>query len=160
MTQSVRHAMMKRKEVDVFWDCNVARGTWRITSIPFEVQGLFFSEFTDFLWYFVYVQNFRDDVLELVVMVAWCLWFSQNQARQGNERLRGSAIVHKARYLLDVFYTTNLALPQVSGVEDTRWIPPTQPWYKLNVDGATFRATQSSGVGVVIRDDVGYVWQL
>ena len=36
-------------------------------------------------------------------------------------------------------------------------IPPAQPWYKLNVDGATFGATHSSGVRAVIRDDVGYI---
>lgn len=85
------------------------------------------------------------------------MWFSRNQARQGKERLQVSAIVQKARYLLDEFHTANLALPRVSGVEYTWWIPLAQPWYKLNVDGATFGATQSSRVGVVIKNDAGYV---
>ena len=33
-----------------------------------------------------------------------------------------------------------------------QWIPPAQSWYKINTDKATFVNTQSTGVGVIIRD--------
>nr|POE90833.1 hypothetical protein CFP56_23127 [Quercus suber] len=32
--------------------------------------------------------------------------------------------------------------------EDAQWSPPKVPWYKLNVNGAKFESSRSSGIGV------------
>ena len=37
------------------------------------------------------------------------------------------------------------------------WVPPTTPNFKVNVDGATFVKQKAAGVGVIIRDDQGWV---
>ena len=44
-----------------------------------------------------------DELLELVVTVAWCLWFNYNEVRQGKARQSGPTILSKAWYLLDEF---------------------------------------------------------
>ena len=40
---------------------------------------------------------------------------------------------------------------------DGHWVPPAFPWYKVNVDAAVFSQLSMIGVGVIIRDHVGFV---
>ena len=125
----------------VLWDCEKAQEIWKLSSIPFEVCGANFPEFLDFLWYLKFGQKMRDDLLELVVMVAWCLWFNRNEVRLGKGRLPSLAILQKARYMLDKFQTANLKLSQTSLKEEVRWEPPGDMWYKINSDAALLLAT-------------------
>ena len=87
----------------VLWDCEKAQEIWKLSSIPFEVCGANFPEFVDFLWYLKFGQKMRDDLLELVVMVAWCLWFIHNEVKLGKARLSDLTILQKTRYMLDEF---------------------------------------------------------
>lgn len=70
---------------------------WNLTSISFNAYGMDFPKFADFLWYLMYIRKFGDELMELVIMVAWCLWFSRNRVRQERARLHESTIVQKAR---------------------------------------------------------------
>ena len=54
--------------------------------------------------------------------------------------------------MLEEFQIANLKWSHSSSREDITWIPPAPPWYKLNVDGATFSTIYSFGVGMVIKD--------
>ena len=38
-------------------------------------------DFVDLLWHLKFRQKMGDELLELVVMVAWCLWFNCNEVR-------------------------------------------------------------------------------
>nr|POE60612.1 hypothetical protein CFP56_78225 [Quercus suber] len=40
------------------------------------------------------------------------------------------------------------------------WSLSVEPWFKLNVDGATFATQESVGIGAVIRDYTGRLWRL
>lgn len=80
------------------------------------------------------------------------MWFSRNECRQGRARLQSSTIV-----LLEEFQIANFKLPHLSSRKEATWIPPGPPWYKINVDGATFSITHYFGIGVVIRDNAGRV---
>ena len=66
-----------------------------------SVIELRFMEFQDFLWHAKFTQHLDDDMLALIITIAWCLWFNCNEVRQGRPRQQGSTIVHKARYLLN-----------------------------------------------------------
>ena len=59
-------------------------------------------------------QRMGDDLLELVIMVAWCLWFNCNEVRLDKARLLGVAILQKAQYMLDEFQNANLKLSQTN----------------------------------------------
>ena len=91
-----------------------------------------------------------DDLLELVVMVAWCLWFNHNEVRLGKARLSGVAILQKARYMLDGFQNANWKLSQTSTKLEVRWEPPGDLLYKINSDVAIFESTNPIGVGAII----------
>ena len=98
-----------------------------------------------------------NEMLELMVMVAWCLWFNRNESQLGKGRRQGSAIVQKASFLLDEFQMTNFKLKLVVDKEETQWLPLKPPWFKLNVDGVNFAASQSASVWVVIWDNASRV---
>ena len=40
---------------------------------------------------------------------------------------------------------------------DGHWVPPTFPWYKVNVDAAVFSHLGVTGISVIIRDHFGSV---
>ena len=98
-----------------------------------------------------------DELLGLVITVAWCMWFNKNAGRQGKTPQLAAEILPKAKYLLEEFQTINfkLACHETNGI--VQWIPATQSWYKINTDGATFVNTQSVGVRVIIQDYKGQV---
>ena len=73
----------------VLWDCEKAQEIWKLSHIPFDVHGANFLEFVDLLRHLKFRQRKGDDLLELVVMVAWCLWFNRNEARLGKARPLG-----------------------------------------------------------------------
>ena len=79
------------------------------------------------------------ELLELVVMVAWCMWFNRNEARLGKTRQQGSEILQRARFLLDEFQIANIKLNTSGSREDAPWSLPKVPSYKLNVEGVNFQ---------------------
>ena len=83
-----------------------------------------------------------DELLELVVMVAWCLWFNCNEVRQGKARQSGFAILSKAWNLLDEFQMTNIKLSQATSKDEIQWALLDDLWYKVNVDAIVFSSTQ------------------
>ena len=42
-------------------------------------QELLAPDFVDFHWHLKFRQKMGDELLELVVMVVWCLWFNWNE---------------------------------------------------------------------------------
>ena len=111
----------------------------------------------DFIWHLIFGVRVGQELLELVAMVAWCMWFNRSKVRLGKPRQKGLAILQRARFLLYEFQMVNLKIHSGGLNEDAQWSPPKAPWYKLNVDGATFESSHSSGVGAVIRDFAGRV---
>nr|POE90837.1 hypothetical protein CFP56_23131 [Quercus suber] len=90
-------------------------------------------------------------------MVARCMWFNRNEVQLGKPRQEGLAILQRARFLLDEFQMVNLKIHSGGFNKDAQWSPLKVPWYKLNVNGATFESSHSSGIRVVIRDFAGRV---
>ncbi|XP_050241300.1 uncharacterized protein LOC126690220 [Quercus robur] len=100
----------------VLWDYEKTQEIWKLSGIPFEFR-----------------QRMGDDLLELVIMVAWYLWFNRNEVRLDKARLLGVAILQKAQYMLDELQNANLKLSQTSP------------------------NTSSIGVGTIIQDHDGQV---
>ena len=63
----------------IFWECEKGQEVWVLLGIPFYPQELLVLDFVDFLWHLKVRQKMGDELLELVVMVAWCLWFNCNE---------------------------------------------------------------------------------
>ena len=61
-------------------------------------------------------------------------------------------------WLLEFQEATDAAIPLLSKPElQPCWLPPYNQLYKVNVDGAIFKARKESGVGAIIRDANGLV---
>ena len=76
--------------------------------------------------------------------------------RHSKARSQASAIFKKERFLLDEFQMANFKISTSVHDNNMRWTPPMIPWFKLNVDGATF-AHLDSGFWAIIRDRAGRV---
>ena len=79
------------------------------------------------------------------------------KTRLGSPRQTSQEIIYKARSILDDFQLVHLARPQFKDQTDARWVPPSLPWYKVNMDATVFSNLQTVGIGVIIRDHEGSV---
>ena len=131
----------------VFWGCEKAREIWVLLAIPFEAHV---PEFEDLIWYLKFEQRTGNDLLELVVMVSWAIWFNRNEVRQGKARQTSLAILQKARYMREEFQTANLKLSEVRNKDEVQWEAPVAPWYKVNSDAAIFTSNNSTGLRAII----------
>ena len=99
----------------------------------------------------------NDELLQLVITMAWCMWFNRNVVRQCKTQQLVAEILQNAKYFLEEFQMANFMLACHETYDILQWIPLTQSWYKINTNGATFVNTQSVGDGVIIRDNKGQV---
>ena len=65
----------------LFWDCTKARETWTIAALPIDIHAIHYREFVDFIWHLIFIQHVGKELLELVVTIAWCMWYTRNKAR-------------------------------------------------------------------------------
>ena len=66
-------------------------------------SGVHFNEFVDLLWHLKFVQHVGNEILELVITIAWNIWFNWNQVWQGKADQSASMIIHKARLVIEEF---------------------------------------------------------
>jgi len=112
-----------------------------------DSSGVHFNEFVDLLWHLKFVQHFGDEILELVITIAWSIWFNQNQVWQGKADQSANMIIHKARSMIEEFQVANFQPSGSSMKEVELWINPKPPWYKINIDGAVFLQQHANGCG-------------
>ena len=65
----------------LFWFFPKAQEVWSLSGLPLDMRGVHFPEFIDLLWYLKLVQHVGNEVLELVITIAWSIWFNRNQVR-------------------------------------------------------------------------------
>ena len=84
------------------------------------------------------MQHVGNEILELVITIAWSIWFNWNQVWQGKADQSASMIIHKARLVIEELQVANFR-PLGSFVKKVElWINPKPPWYKINIDGTVF----------------------
>ena len=92
--------------------------------------------------------------------MAWLIWTQRNRLRLNKAAVNSHQIAATAKDHIVEFaqtYTTPLFPRVTTTPPQTRWRPPHLDLVKINCDGATFKAQNKSGVGVVIRDRNGMV---
>ena len=103
------------------------------------------------------VQHVGDELLGIIITLAWSIWHNRNAARTGRARQTCTGIIQKATLLLEEFQIANhkIKLPIVP--HHVTWSPPSNSWYKINTDGAVFNQLQATGIGIVTRDHEGHI---
>lgn len=91
-----------------------------------------------------------NDVLELIITIAWCIWYNRNQVRLGKPTQSAGMIINKAKEVIEEFQVANFTPSKPIVKEADLWINPKPPLYNVNIDGAVFAQQQASGVGAVI----------
>lgn len=102
----------------------------------------------------VFTEN-RDPAL--FSMVTWALWTRQNNLRLGKPTVTLDQLLHQAKDRLREFNLHNTTVIPPVGRPPTHWLPPEASQYKINFDGALFQTANSTGIGVIIRDERGQV---
>ena len=86
----------------LFQSYDQAQKVWKLSRFLFDNCGVHFRDFIDLLWHLQFIQRVGNDLLELVIIVAWSMWFNRNVVQQGKAR-QAVTILQKARLLLDEF---------------------------------------------------------
>ena len=60
----------------IFSECDKAREVWQLSGLTFDTHRLVFPKFVDWLWHLKFSQRVGDDTLELVLMIAWKIWYN------------------------------------------------------------------------------------
>lgn len=139
------------------WERSKEQEVWDLTSIVFGTQGVRYLEFVDLVWYMLFVQHAGDNTMEMIFMVAWCMWHNRNAVRYESARQSAPMVMQKTRTMLAEFLVANHVIAQPKIELNDSWSLPTFPNYKVNVDGQFLLKFRGSGVRVVIRDDEGRV---
>ncbi|XP_038717940.1 uncharacterized protein LOC120011012 [Tripterygium wilfordii] len=93
--------------------------------------------------------------------ILYHIWLARNGIAFRDESWKPLEVVCQASKLIGDFIE---CCSHVSPIESTisastpsRWTPPTNGWYKVNVDGSWKQGESSAGIGFIIRDACGCV---
>ena len=77
----------------------------------------------------------------------------------GGKGKAGRTVVRNAMHLVEEFRAANERKTEhsVDPIPPVLWKPPSQGFYKVNLDGVVFSKSKQAGAGVIIRDDAGEV---
>ena len=97
--------------------------------------------------------------MEKFISVCWGIWKDRNDLQMGGKGKMGRTILQSATHLVEEFWLTNEEKTeyQADPVPMATWQPPSQGFYKVNMDGTVFMNKKQAGVGVIIRDGDGEV---
>ena len=143
----------------LFWSCSRTKTAWSCAGFFYSVSAFHFDSFMKLAWRMIMVDRCDENATALMGTIAWRLWGNRNEVRNGGKRLSEMELCCDATmWLLEFQEVTVSALPWMSGlILQQSWLPPSDPLYKVNVDGAVFKARNESGVGAIVRDANGLV---
>ncbi|KAL4632894.1 hypothetical protein ACB092_04G084000 [Castanea dentata] len=131
----------------LFWSCPRAKREWSCSGI-FTLDGAGqFNSFMELAWKIIMVDHCDDYAVALMGTIAWRLWGNRNETHNGGKRLGE----------LELCPTAAAVSLLTKPVVQQYWLPPSNQLYKVNVDGAVFKARKESRVSVIIRDANGLV---
>ena len=93
----------------------------------------------------------------LVATIAWAMWGNRNEVQNGGKKKSGCELVQWTSRYLKEYYIALVRAATETEVTVARWAPPPPDRYKINMDGAVFKAQKAAGIGVLIRDCHGQV---
>ncbi|KAM6586650.1 hypothetical protein CsatA_009255 [Cannabis sativa] len=140
-------------------DCPVAQRCWNRVGIGTGVATV--AGFSS--WFEACFQQSNEDSRDMLAATCWALWGARNDKVWNQQNTDTMEVVSSAKSYLEQwkvaqvsgFETTLSGLTKDDGAEQWR-LPPSNS-VKINVDGAIFADTNEFGLGVVVRDDKGFL---
>ena len=120
---------------NVFWSCPRAQNIWKMMMLD----------------------DCEENILALVVTIAWSIWTNCNEVRNGGKKKGELELLQwSCQYLQEYVGAKKLSIKAVQD-QIEHWCPPPENMYKVNVDGTVFSAKKEAGIGIVARDCHGLV---
>lgn len=129
------------------WTCDHAKEVWKNSkfALPFEIS-LHWS-LLDKVANLQRCNHSRPGQLEQFITVCWGIWKNQNNLRMGGKG-RAGTVLRNAMHLVEEFRAANEGKTkhQADPVSLVYWKPPSQEYYKVNIDGAVFSNSKQAGL--------------
>ncbi|XP_030931239.1 uncharacterized protein LOC115957159 [Quercus lobata] len=141
----------------VLWQCHHAKEVWNEVGLAKDHVMDSCPEFLDLLWYGCNFKKWSEEDIGLMVMTAWGIWTNWNEVRHGRSRKPATIRARWTKNYLEQYLTANHEVQPYRESVEAVWQLPKPPWYKANMDSATFEQQKEVGIEVVIRDHHGVV---
>ncbi|KAH9712392.1 putative reverse transcriptase/RNA-dependent DNA polymerase [Citrus sinensis] len=139
--------------------CKTARKVWRLTQFAEELKEEAGKDLLSLLN--GRLSSRRKADTEMLVAICWGIWSARNQFIFKLKKEDPQIVLAKAEAILKAYKRTHMPasihMDQQTRMLQQSWTPPPAGCYKLNVDAATNRDKQISGLGAVIRNAEGNV---
>lgn len=106
----------------------------------------------DLLWFVLMKERWQEEDSTLAITIVWALWTNMNDICHGGLRKNGKQIFHWCTQYLDEYWAAIVIPIKYNLPLESRWVPPVDFVYKVNVDGAVFSSQQQTGISLIIRD--------
>ena len=87
----------------LLWSCSRAKDVWQCTKLKFQFDPNRVNSFHDLLWQILLTESHEEKDVELVVTVAWALWFNRNEVRHGGRKKSPVDLFQWSRQYLQEF---------------------------------------------------------
>ena len=138
------------------WNCPCLAPVWDLDSMWNFRRNSVFNRFGDLVKFIID----RGKNLELFTVIVWTIWYRRNLLRTLDKPFPISQVLPNAIAVhVDFIHTLPDDLPALSphGLSRVVWFPPSHLIFKVNFDGVVFKESNSTGIGVLIRDDLRQV---
>ena len=140
--------------IHALWSCPALAEVWTLHYAWLTRQTRLCSNFLDI----IQACCSRSDCFDLFAIITSIIWTRRNRLRVGEITVPLQRINSLARDTLQEFHDANpLPCGPSPSPIPVKWSPPPESWVKVNFDGALFKETDSAGLGVIIRNDLGLV---
>ena len=141
----------------VLWECSVAKDVWAGCSRELQKHV---SGQNDLAFLFEELrQKLSVEVFELFVVQLWLIWSQRNAIIHGGVMQDPTKLGQRAREFVEEYRQAqiHLSIPTATLSSSHTWNPPPCRLFKLNFDAAVFNDIKASGIGDVIRNDLGEI---
>lgn len=140
----------------VVWSCPRLSPIWDFDSMWNFHRSTTFSRFGDLV---TYVIDRGKKNLDLFAVMVWTTWYRRNLLRTSSKPFSINQVRINVVATYEEFIRNQPRMAPVSSWSQTSVsrVPPRQPIYKVNFDGAMFNDDRKAGVRVVTRNNLGQV---
>ena len=153
------------REEDVmhrFWRCPHSACFWKMMrsemGVPVAIPPVYVdSQSALQRWMIEWLAEASSDQREVMIQSLYGLCLDRNEARDGKRIVEPLAVAKTVCSYMNEWRAVQVIREKthLSPNHTVRWHPPPDGWHKANSDGATLKAGERSGGGVVIRDHHG-----
>lgn len=154
------HCKHCRNRMENTWhaliSCKAIKKVWKISSLASAFQDMISTNILGDLM--MLQKNLCRADLELLVSTLWVIWYARNKFEFEGLKIDPNPLLAKVEAVNEAFSITKF--PDMLYGENLQkkkpnvWTPLFQGWLKINVDLATDKERQCSGLRAVIRDSM------